>query len=736
MPTTMHYAGAAAPAPLFKPRLRPSSRLLLAAIAMGALTRADAAEPPSAAAGDKANLPHITVTAPADKTVPKTSSAATKTDTPLLETPQSISVVTREQIEAQAATTIGQALRYTPGVMAEWRGMSSAKYDHIVVRGSAGYTVDAFWDGLKTPAMGSIGGASPDPYFLERVEVLRGPSSVLYGQSAANGLVHMVSKRPTEDPMRELRLSLGNYGYAQAGIDLSGPMNDDKTLLYRVVGIGLDADSPVDNVQEQRFGIAPSLTWRPTSATSLTFLASYQKDPELGYYDTRPAIGTAFDNPNGQVSDNFSAGEPDFNASEREYTAVGYAFEHHLNKSWTLRQNLRYVDADYDWQITGFGMLRPDLRTADRYATRMARSGAGFAVDNQVEGRFRTGPLTHTALAGLDYQEEQYDNRMYVGRVAPIDIFAPVYGSKVSMLAKPRMDIRQETSQTGLYLQDQIKLGGLTLLLGGRHDRTTNQTIDRLKGTESNVSDNATTWRAGAVYQFTNGVAPYVSYAESFQPVSGTDAGGKPFEPARGRQTEVGVKWQPNAFNALFTAAAFDLTEDNITTPDDRNPRFNVQLGEVHTRGVELEGKIALTQGLSLTAAYTWIDSEITRGARNQVGQSRPNVPEHTASVWADYAFGGALAGLELGLGVRYVGSSPANAENTFYAPSSTLADLALRYDFSRLGAAWRGLRIDVNVKNLFDESYVGSCGGKTVASGYCWSGYPRTAMATVGYRW
>ncbi|HWK55653.1 MAG TPA: TonB-dependent siderophore receptor [Hyphomicrobiales bacterium] len=721
----------------------PEFRMLVAARPAGLKTLAGAIVlllcPPAsaqeqAAATAPITLPPLTVsTLPVEATAGRTG---TKADIPLIETPQSISVVTREQLEDRAATTVGQALRYTPGVVAEWRGLSSGKYDHIVVRGSAGYTVDAYWDGLKIPGMGSIGGASPDPYFLERVEVLRGPASVLYGQGATNGLVHLVSKLPASAAARELRLTAGSFGYGQLALDFTGPVDGNGRLFYRLVGVGLDTDSPVDRVHERRIGIAPSLTWRPDAATSLTLSGNYQHDPDLGYYDTRPVIGTALPNPLGQVPENFFAGEPGVDASDRSHRALGYAFEHRFGENWSFRQNLRQVAADYDWQVVAFQSLRPDNRTANRYYSRIVRSGTGLQLDNQLQGRITGMGITHTVLIGLDHQREDFDNITYAGSADPIDIFAPVYGGAVNIPAQPRGNARQKSRQNGFYLQDQIRHNRLALLLSARRDHTANRSYNRPAAQLSEASDQASTWRAGAVYLFDNGFAPYLSHAESFQPVSGFDAAGRPFQPARGKQLELGTRWQSVSGNTLFSLAVFRLDEDNLSMPDHNNPGFSIQLGAVGTRGVELEGNFSPFANLHLQVSYSHLDSEIQYGSAQELGNSRPNVPENSASLWADYAFPGVLNGFEAGLGLRYVGASPANTANSFSAPSYTLADLALHYDLGRANEGWRGAQLDLNVKNLLDEDYVGSCGGASVAGGYCWAGYPRTLSATLSYHW
>lgn len=690
--------------------------------------------------GPVRTLPAISVTTTDAPDIAKDSSVAGKADTPLIETPQSISVVTREQLTQQNAITVGQALRYTPGVVAEWRGQSSGKYDHILVRGSAGYTVDTFWDGLKIPSIGSLGGPNPDPYFLERVEVLRGPSSVLYGQGLANGLVHLISKRPAEEAFGETRLTFGSNDYRQVGIDVGGPVDSGGRLLYRLTAVGLDTASPVDHVEEARLGIAPALTWRLGAGTSLTLLGSYQRDPDLGYYDTRPAIGTAFRNPLGQVPTGFYAGEPAVDDNHRKYTAVGYTLEHRFDDRWRVQQNLRYVDADFNFEEVAFQSLRADNRTANRYASHFTREGHGLALDNQLHAHLATGAWDHTLLLGVDYLEEDANSINYAGTAAPIDLYAPVYGGTVNLAPTPRSSANQKPKQTGIYLQDQLRHGAWTILLGGRHDHASSTMTNYLTRAVGTMSDDAWTGRAGVVYQVRPGVAPYVSYAQSFQPVAGFDASGRPFEPSRGEQWEVGIKLQPASGSALVTLGAFDLVEDNLSTPDHNNVGFNTQLGEVRSRGLELEARFVAWQQLSVTAAYAYLDNEITSGTPAEVGKSRPNAPKHSASAWAEYRFiAPALQNLGIGAGLRYVGPSPANTVSGagyFEAPSSTLADLALHYEFAASARVLHGLRVDVNIKNVFDRDYVGSCGGNSPSAGYCWAGYPRTLTASASYRW
>ncbi|WP_313192341.1 TonB-dependent siderophore receptor [Shinella zoogloeoides] len=684
--------------------------------------------------------------------IARNSTAGTKTNTPLVKTPQSVAVVNRKQIEAQGARGVGEALRYTAGVVPEWRGISGSNFGttlgSVLVRG---YGVDGYWDGLKVPAIGSYGAPSPDLYLMERIEVLKGPSSVLFGQATPGGIVNSISKLPTEETAREVRTSIDTNGRYTGGFDFGGPLDAEGEWLYRLTGIGVGGDTQVDFGKEGRVAIAPALTWKPDGDTTLTVLGSYQHDPEFGYYDTVPVKGSAFANPLGKVPRGFSSGEPDFDAFDRTYASAGYRFEHRFGDDLTVRSNLRYVHGTFDWSAVQFAALGPDDRTVYRYALRNQSEGWGLSTDNQVEALFDTGAFSHKALLGIDYTYSDAGNRMWTGSAPPIDLFNPVYGGVALLPADPQRNTDQRTQQLGFYAQDQMEFGNLVGLFGIRHDIAKGTTTDQNTGLVSRMSDQATTGRAGLVYLTDFGLAPYVSVSQSFQPTSGTDYFGSAFEPRKGLQYEVGLKYQPVDFDGLFTLAAFDITEKNRTTPDLLHTcaalggapgcgNYSVQLGEVRTRGIEAEAKVAITPELSFIAAYTYLDAKITESNSGDAGMRLTNSPQHMASAWLDYTFtDGALEGLGLGAGIRYVGASPANTlttANYFEAPAYTLVDAALRYDFGAKNPSLQGLALQVNVKNLFDRDYVTSCGGGSVQAGYCFTGQRRTVAASLAYRW
>jgi iron complex outermembrane receptor protein len=671
-------------------------------------------------------LPEITVTGAAAKDTgykATRATTATKTDTPLIEAPQSISVITRDRLEAQNVQSLAEALRYTPGVQGEPFGFDP-RFPSLQIRGFQAFR-GLYRDGLQVNQFG-IPQFRVELYGVERIEVLRGPASVLYGQNNPGGIVNFVSKRPTALPFREVELQMGSFNLFQGAFDLSGPVTKDGTLLFRLTGLARDSDTQVEFVEDDRLFIAPTLTWRPRAGTTLTILGHYQSD-STDFTSSLPAEGTVLSNRFGRIPVSRYSGEPGFAGYDRTQSAIGYLFEHQAGDAWTFRQNARYDYLDVGQQgLFGTG-LQADQRTLNRLSFDSESDKHAFAIDTQAQARFVTGPLAHTLLGGLDYQrltESVFGGCCPAG--PPIDVFDPVYGQAVP---RPPINLDTDTTleQIGLYLQDQIKLyERLVLVLGGRHDWASSDTDDRISGTSTEQEDRAFTARAGLVYLFDVGVAPYVSYSESFLPIVGTNLFGEPFEPERGQQYEIGVKYQPPGTKSFVTVAAFDLRRQNVLTADPTNPFNRVQTEEVRSRGVELEGIASLPFGLDVVASYTYLDTEITKSNAGDEGKRPLIVPEHLASLWADYTIRGtSCAGLGFGGGVRYIGSTFGDTANTLEVPDYTLADAAVHYE-------WRGLRFAVNAKNLFDKEHVASCFGPT----FCRYGDGRTVIGTVGYRW
>lgn len=658
------------------------------------------------------------------------SATGTKTDTPLIRTPQTISVVGRKEIETRQALSVSEALRYVAGVE-EPIGSESRKDDLY----SRGFLASQYLNGLRLTD-GSWGINQIDPYLLERVERIGGPSSVLYGQASPGGIISLVSKMPTEEPHHELSIQGGNYDHLQGMFDFSGPVDPDGQLLYRLTGLGRLADGQIDFSKDRRLAVAPALTWKPDEDTSFTLLGSYQNDPDLGEYYTLPAQGTVLANPNGNIPSSRYTGDPSFSIYSRENKSVGYSFEHSFNDTVTVRQNLRYSGMDAKLgNVFAYG-LQPDLRTLNRYALYDRDQLGQLTVDNQAEVKFDTGALEHKLLVGLDYQRTTLEQTFGIDFSVPtLDIFDPVYNVGISQPAITGHTY-QILSQLGVYAQDQVTLGKLSVVGGLRYDWADSDTADRLGGTSSDVKDHKPTGRIGAVYQFDNGIAPYVSYSTSFQPTSGTDRSGNPFKPTQGKQYEVGLKYQPVGYDSFVTLSAFDLRQTNVTTPDTTpgGVGFSVQTGEVHSRGIELSTVASLDDDLNLRFSYAYLlavnssTNDPTLLGKLLVGSTR-----NAASIWLDYKVSsGPLTGLGLGAGVRYRGQRYGDDANTFKVPSFAVVDAAVSYDFGAANPKMKGWKAALNASNLFDKEYVAACNGDTL----CNYGDRRRVLGTLTYQW
>lgn len=662
----------------------------------------------------------VTVTAATD------TLTATKSDTPLAETPQSISVIPSAQLDAQEVTTVAEALRYTPGVQGEPFGFEP-RFTLLKLRGFSAFTTGFYRDGLQLRNPGFAVGYNLEPYGAEQIAVLRGPASVLYGAGSPGGLVNVVTKRPPRTPLRELEFEPGSFDRLQGKFDLGGPVDAAGTFSYRLTGLLRDSDTQVDFVQNDRVYLAPALTWRPGPDTSLTVLSHYQRD-ETRSSQALPASGTLTPNPNGTIPTSLFTGEPGVDRYDRRELSIGHLLEHRFGGAWTLRQKSRYYTSDLDDVTVFSAALRPDGRTLDRFVFGSFGDLHGLALDNQAQVELATGSVTHTLLMGLDFQRVEVGSVQTFGLAPPLDIFDPDYGAAVPE-PPPFKDADTTQTQVGFYVQDQLELGDRwTVLVGGRYDSAEETTENLLFGGETEQEDGEFTGRAGVVYVSDSGLAPYLSYSESFLPVVGTNPAGEPFDPETGRQFEAGVKYQPPESSAFVTFAVFDLLRQDVVQFDPAT-FLQVQTGEIRSRGLELEAVGSFDFGLDVIGNYTFLEAEITESnVAGEIGESPAQVPQHSGSLWGEQTIrDGALEGLSVGVGVRYLGSTYGNVPNTLEAPAATLVDAAVRYD-------WRDLRFGVHASNLFDKEYVASCfvrGGN-----FCTFGAVRTVTTSVRYDW
>ncbi|UVE16893.1 TonB-dependent siderophore receptor [Pseudomonas sp. LS44] len=656
--------------------------------------------------------------APVTGYVAERQSSGTKTDTPILETPQSISVVTADQIRDQGVVTVQDALRYTAGVRSEAYGNDS-RGDWGMIRGSEPVM---YQDGMQK-TFGFYSSSRPDPYTLERIEVLKGPSSMLYGSSPVGGLVNLVSKRPQAEQRGQVQVQYGSFDRAQIAGDLTGSVNEDGTLLYRMIAIGRDSNTQVDHVGDDRKVLAPAITWRPNDQLEWTVLASYQKDESGSTSQFLPHAGTVLPAPNGRISTERFMSEPGFDRYDTEQKSVTSLFSYTLDDVWTLRQNLRYANSEVDYQSMYPAFpptINPDGRTINRSYWMAKPDLKYWTADNQAEAHFGTGQLEHTLLMGIDYQHAVNNRDWQFGSAAPLDLYDPVYlgfDAPTDWISDPE----QTLTQKGMYVQDQLKWDEHWLLtLGLRKDFVENR-FDGV-GTQK---DDKVTGRAGLTYLFDNGFAPYLSYSESFQPEIGLDLStGAAYTPKEGKQWELGVKYQPPGSRSLFTAAVYDLVENNRLVADPTNPFNQIQIGEAHVQGLELEAQAGLTENWDLIATYSYADSEVSKGTPGyDDGKRLPSVPEHMSSLWNVYRFSlGDISGFRVGAGVRYVGESW-DGTDTLKTPSTTLYDAMFGYSYQN----WDFM---LNANNLEDETYYTTC----LARGDCFVGARRNIVGTLAY--
>jgi len=680
---------------------------------------------------------------PAPTIAAKQSATGTKTDTPIEKNPQSVSVVTREEMEMRNVTSVKGAFNYTPGVLTGNRG-SSDVIDALSIRGFSETNTNQYLDGLKLQG-DNYSEFAIDPYFLERAELLRGPVSVLYGKSNPGGVVALVSKRPVQETLREVQFQMGNDNLFSTGFDFGGALDDDGVYSYRLTGQARSQDAQQAMNKEKRYTLAPAFSWRPDDRTRVDLLTYFQNEPETGYYGWLPRQGTVVpitraDGSEYKLPTNFDEGEQS-NKISRNTKMVGYNAEHSFNDTWTVRQNLRYADLRTDYRsIYGNGFL-PETQQITRGSAVSEEKLNQFAVDTQAQAKFATGQLDHTLLLGVDFQRTRNDIDAQFGMASSLNAVNPQYGNdSVTPYDQPYQHLDKQR-QTGLYLQDQMEWDRWVLTLGGRYDYAMNSVYDRVTKSVDRQNDQAFTWRGGLNYVFDNGIAPYFSYSEAFIPNAGSTLNGEAFDPSRAKQYEAGVKYVPKDRPVVLTAAVYQLTKTKNLTADPDNVLFSVQGGEIRSRGVELEAKAALNANVNLTASYTYTDAEYTEDTLLK-GKTPVQVPKHMASLWSDYTFHEtALSGVTIGAGVRYVGESqglyaetPANSaaglsNQNFKVAGYTTVDAALKYDLARFGLP--GSSVGVNVNNLFDREYVASC----YRDYACYWGAERQIVGTATFR-
>jgi iron complex outermembrane receptor protein len=728
------------------PISRARTGLLLGAAALLLLsTAAWAAEPAADAAGAAStDDSEIVVSGVMPATV---ASAATKTDTPIVETPQSISVIDSSEIKNLGLQNLNQALRFVAGVTPETRGSSAEVYDQFKLRG---FDAPVYLDGLKqfTSASG-YASTQVDLSRLDRIEVLKGPSGALYGQSGPGGIVDQESKLPIDrDFYGAVSGTYGNYDLYRIDADVGGKIGDG--ALWRLYGSANGAHDQQTYGKRRRETVSAAVTVGAGSRTSFTVLAAYSHDPRNGDYGVFPAIGTFFANPAGKIPTSFYGGEPGDYFS-REQFGLTYIFKHDFGGGWSFRSAGRYQYVKSDLGIVYTGGTPVD--TSDPAPTVYARYSYAtheqlndWTYDNQLKGSFDTGPLHHSLLLGVDRQVAHSAELYAFGGGTPIDVFDPVYGtmatpsdpyhvlnySGVGFTTPTPVETR--TRQQGIYAQDQASVGGLRLALSGRQDWARSASAGQAQ------RDKKFTYRVGALYMTSIGVAPYVSYSTSFEPQSITLSDGSLAKPSLGRQFETGVKYQVPGTQILITGAWFDIHQTNVAVPDSLFTYY--QAGEVRSRGVEIEASAELPYGFNTKVAFSRQSvKELKDINADNVGHGLLSVGRGGITANLDWSpKSGPAEGLTIGGTVRHIDSVYAGlytTDNVNFTPTRTpavtLFDALIRYDLGKAMPRLEGVSLGLNATNLFDKKYLSSC---MAPYSWCWYGDRRTVQGTIGFSW
>ena len=674
--------------------------------------------------------------------VAASSDAGTKTQTPLREVPQLISTVTRQQLDDRNVQSLTSAIAYTPGVRTNASGIEP-RFDTFYVRGFSAYDQGVFRDGLRE-VNGPFFTFNTEPYGLDGVSILKGPSSSLYGGATPGGLVDITTKRPTFEPFGEVQTQIGNNDRRQGQFDVGGPIGDGKEFAYRVTGLLRESDTDVPGTPDDKVYIAPAFTWKPNEDTRFTVLSEYSRirtGANLYYYNDYRK-GRPF------VTDIYS-GDPAYNAFRQEQARIGYELEHKFSDAVTVRQKLRYAHVDGDAEYVDINNIRPGANFAGRTAGAIAGRLDTLNVDNQLEVKGDTGPVSHTLLMGVDAQYSDIidkwgsaNSKQNPEWVSRIRLNPLTYGGYIWSPNDNDINAHQKQFNLGAYAQNQMKIGQFLATVGFRNDWVDTETHNRLARRPANQhldqDDNAFTGRVGLTYIGPFGLNPYVSYGTSFAPELGVNkATRQPFAPTKGEQYEAGVKFAPANANLTVTASVFDITQQNVvrTAPGGFG---SIQTGEIRSKGFELEATASLAEGLSLTGGYAYLEPEITKGEAKSKGYPGTSgkqvsaIPNHAATLWTNYDFQASspLSGLGVGFGARYTGKTYGDDENTFRNKAYLLLDAAIKFDFERVAPRLKGLALQINARNLADKDV------RTCEQGACYHDESRQVIASLRYRW
>ncbi|WP_282759362.1 TonB-dependent siderophore receptor [Komagataeibacter saccharivorans] len=701
--------------------------------------------------------------------VATTTMSGTKTNTPITEIPNSIYVVTKQLMQDQQPQNVVEALRYTPGVYSESTGTyGNGSSPNATASGikQRGFSTSPFVDGLMLNSA-----SSGETAFIERIEAVNGPASVMYGQTTPGGMIGISLKKPTDTPLHQVSVGFGSWGRYESTVDISDKLTKSGNLRYRIAAIGVTSGTQVDNIDYDRVGILPSLTWDIDHKTSLTLLGMYMYTPGNGTnFMQYPARGTLIQNSEfPRISRSTFDGFRNWNTDSSKEAMFEYLFKHDFNKYVSFSQTFRWENSDITQKNTYAGSETSATDEVVRPWWYYSKSNT-IGLDTRLSGKFSTGPVSHTWIVGSDFREFQFTQNVLYDKTKTYtqDVYAP------NVSYTPCFDVHSSACtvtgsmgpynhfQEGVYFQDQIRWKRLSILLGGREDWV-NYNGNRASYTNNNTQhiwtakgsyalpqpEHAFTWRAGLIYNSKFGLSPYFSYATSFVPQTSTDYAGKPFSPLTGKQLEAGLKYKVPQKDILLTASAFHIEENHYLISDIEHTGFSADAGNVKSQGFEVAANANVTKYLRLIASYTYTDMRFGKTNKtdqkfdldtdenygpyiSEHGKFVPQIPRNMFSVFADYTFPrNIIKGFGINWGLRYVGSTYIDNVESYKTKPYVLFDIGAHYDLGETVPALKGLKAQLAVSNLTNSYYITSCQTDT-----CYIGQGRRLYGNLTYNW
>ncbi|MCP1214020.1 TonB-dependent siderophore receptor [Acetobacter okinawensis] len=696
----------------------------------------------------------------------------TKTDTPLTEIPNSIYVVTKQEMVDQQPQNVREALRYLPGVRTEISGMeqSGASVNSGGDIMQRGFQTTQFVDGLMSTSQ-----AGGETAFLDRIEVLNGPASVMYGQVTPGGMINMSLKTPTNTPLHQVSLGFGNWGRYESTLDMSDKITKSGNVRYRIAAIGDTQGTQIDHVNYHRVGVLPSITWDIDRKTSLTLVGSYMYTPGTGVTPAAqyPIQGTLLIDEFRRISRSTFLGFPNWNEESVKDAMFEYQFKHKSNKYIKFSQTFRWEKSEKQRKVSFNDGAADDVENQYYYSnlTHAVTNTAG--MDARFSGQFSTGPVSHTWVIGSDFRDYHYNwettsdstSEPIINVYNPTASYIPCFSMAPSSGCSGTRNVAPyDYFQEGVYFQDQIKWKRLSILLGGREDwvnysaNVTKTKYNYKNGdsinsiTQTDVAPqpgHAFTWRAGFTYKFKFGLTPYFSYATSFVPQTSTDWQGHPFSPLTGEQYEAGLKYKIPNREILLTASAFHIMEDHYLISDQQHSGYSSDAGRVKSQGFEISANANVTKQIRVVASYSFTDARFGKsnltdqkidprtGASygayiREEGHSVPYIPRNMFSIFANYSFRNTLLdGFSVNGGIRYTGFSFADNVESFKSPDYLLFDIGASYNLGKATSILKGLNAQISISNLTNKYYITSCD-----SWDCYVGQGRRVYGNLTYNW